>query len=282
MGSMMDATGRRQGTLIHAIGIAGAGLMVLADLLMLYAPVSRMQYDFLEVARSIPEMRVIAGDYLGLLGVSMVLVGLYGIYIVLRPAGRGRSLPPILLLAYAYVLGAVFHHAVGMTMASARQEGLGGVADIITADLVASFLQPLGVAFLIVVVVGSGWLFVTLLLTRIAYPRWMAFLSPLVLVLAFRAVILVGSPAVVGALVPAGPNLAMLLFFIASTAWLRIHPPGSEDLGSESLKRTSRRRVGLARTVRKFEVRIVRPAIFQFPVDLPLRWQVFFLYQRVT
>jgi hypothetical protein len=45
-------------------------------------------------------------------------------------------------------------------------------------------------------------------------------------VLAFRVAILVSPPAVVGALVPAGLDLAMLLFFVASAAFT--NAPASE------------------------------------------------------
>jgi hypothetical protein len=218
---VIEAVERKYGTLMDVIGIVGAGLMVLSDLLLLYVPVPRSQYDFLEIAKRMPETRVIVGDYLGLLGTPLVLVGLYRICLVLRPAGRWHSLPPVLLLGYAYLLGAVFHHAVSMIMTSARHEVPGGVGDVLTADLVTKFLVPLGIAFLTVAAVGSAWLFITLFVARTAYSRWMAFLSPLVLVLVFRAVILVAPPIVVGALVPAGPNLAMLVFFMASAAWLR-------------------------------------------------------------
>ena len=220
-GSVIESVEHKNGALLHAVGMAGTAIMVLSDLLLLYVPVPRSQYDFLEIAKRIPETRVIAGDYLGLLGTPLVLVGLYGIYLILKQAGRWHSLPPVLLLGCAYLLGAVFHHTVGMIMTGARHRMPGGAAEVLTKELVTNFLVPLGIAFLVVVVVGAAWLFVGLVSARTAYPRWMAFLSPLVLALAFRAAVLVAPPAVVGALVPAGPNLAMLVFFVASVAWLR-------------------------------------------------------------
>ena len=213
---------KKFGLVLDLAGVVGAGLMALSDLVLLFTSVERSRYDFLEIATHIPEMRVMVGDYLGLVGVPFVLVGLYRVYEGLRPAGPWLSLPPVLLLAYGYLLGAVFHHGVSMTMIVARQDSLGGAA---ASELATILLVPLGIAFGTIVVAGSTWLFVALITGRTGYPRWMAWTSPLTVVLLFRLLVLFGPPWMVGALVPAGPNLAMVVFFSVAAGHRHVNRP---------------------------------------------------------
>jgi hypothetical protein len=121
------------------------------------------------------------------------------------------ALLPVALLGYAYVLGAAFHHGVAI-LVSAVQE------DAATATpLAGRFLQPLLTVFTLSAALGAIALFLVLLTRRTAYPPWMPWVSPLVTFALFSLLRRVGPPIFAGVLVPAGHNLAMLVFFTCST-----------------------------------------------------------------
>src|SRR5882762_9971043 len=147
---------------------------------MLYTPRRSSAFRIAEIAPALSRRRVLLGDYLGIFAIPLVLVGLWHIHLRLRPAGWWFAGPPVILLA---------------------QE----------------FLRPLYLVFTSTALLGSGWLFLSLLLGRTAYPPWMAWLSPFVT----GGAALLGrrfAPApVAGVLGPAGHNLAVLVFLICST-----------------------------------------------------------------
>lgn len=177
---------------------------------MLYAPPRGARPPLQHLAVSVSRQRLILGDYLGLFALPFVLVGLLHVHAGLRSAGFWPALVPVGFLGYAYVLGAAFHHGVALAV-SAQQESL------TATPLAAQFLRPLLTVFTIVAVLGAILLFLVLLTGRAAYPPWMAWLSPLVTSGLFFALGRLGPPIFAGVLVPAGHNLAMLIFFTCST-----------------------------------------------------------------
>lgn len=197
--------------LAGVIGILATATLVVADVVMLYARPRGATPPLEHFAAAVPRRRLIWGDYLGLFALPFVLVGLLHVYVGLRPAGFWPAAVPLAFLGYAYVLGAAFHHGVAL-LVSAVQE------DSATANpLAAQFLRPLLTVFTTIAASGAILLLLVLLTGRTAYPRWMAWLSPLVTSALFFVLRRLGPPSFAGVLVPAGHNLAMLVFFTCST-----------------------------------------------------------------
>jgi hypothetical protein len=192
------------------IGILATATLVVADLVMLYAPPRGATPPLQHFAVAVSRQRLIWGDYLGLFALPFVLVGLLHVYVGLRSAGFWLAIVPVGFLGYAYVLGAAFHHGVALVV-SAQQESS------TAAPLAAQFLRPLLKIFTIIAASGATLLFLTLLTGRATYPSWMAWLSPLVTSALFFALGRLGPPIFAGVLIPAGHNLAMLMFFTCST-----------------------------------------------------------------
>ena len=203
------------------VGIGATAVLTAADLIMLYTPRRSSAFRIAEIAPALSRRRVLLGDYLGIFTIPLVLVGLWHIHLRLRPAGWWFAGPPVILLAYTYVLGAAFHHVVGVLVRSAHADAETPTVPARTSLLAQEFLRPLYLVFTSTALLGSGWLFLSLLLGRTAYPPWMAWLSPFVT----GGAALLGrrfAPApVAGVLGPAGHNLAVLVFLICSTLQLK-------------------------------------------------------------
>jgi hypothetical protein len=200
--------------LLGALGVAGLAVLIAADLLLVWTPARNL--DVFRAAEGKSDRRVVAGALLGVFAIPFVLPGIGVIYYGLAPAGPWLALPPVLLASFAYVIGAGFHAAIGPFMIAVRDrrdspESLAAMKRI---------FDVLRTALWISIFASSISLFAVILSGRTAYPRWAAALSPLPLVLTFRIVGRFGPPAIAGAVVPAGGNVATLIFLVVSIATL--------------------------------------------------------------
>ncbi len=180
------------------VGIGATAVLTAADLIMLYTPRPSTAFRVAEIAPALSRRRVLLGDYLGVFTIPLVLVGLLHIYLRLRPAGWWFAGPPVILLAYTYVLGAAFHHVVGVLVRSAHADAETPDVPARTHLLAQEFLRPL-----------------------YGYPSWMAWLSPFITAGAALLGRRFATGPVAGVLAPAGHNLAMLVFLLCSTLQLR-------------------------------------------------------------
>lgn len=197
------------------IGIASAALMVCADLVLLFAPLPASDYNVARAALTISESRIIVGDYVGLLAIPFVLVGMYHIYLGLRVAGRWYALVPVSLLSFSYVIAESFHRTVSVVVLASR-EAQPQFLELIRRH----FLLPLWLILTVSAVAGWLFLLVAIWSGRTSYPRWVVWVSPLVVSVFLQLFARVGPPAVTGALLPAGYTLATLLFLVVSTSVL--------------------------------------------------------------
>jgi uncharacterized membrane protein YkgB len=197
--------------LAGVVGVLATTIMVIADLVMLYAPPRGGTPPLQHFAVAVSRHRLVLGDYLGLFALPFVLVGLLHVYIALRPAGFWFAVTPVALLGYSYVLGAAFHHGVALLVSAAQQD------TTTAARLGAQFLRPLLMVFTVSAMLGAILLFLVLLMRRTAYPAWMAWLSPVVTVALSTLLQRLDPSRFAGVLVPAGHNLAMLVFLTCST-----------------------------------------------------------------
>jgi hypothetical protein len=212
----MDAATLERFRLFGLVGLAGSSVLLVADVLLVYAPVPAARFSIFTAAVGKSAARLVYGSLLGVLAIPLVLAGFVHIYLALRPAGAWFAAPPVVLGIFAYVVGAGFHAAIPF-YAFAIQDAR--AVDATASPLLASMARvfvPLQRALLLCVVASSASLLVALLSGRTLYPRWMAAVSPLVVVSLIRIGIRISPPAVVGVLFPAGNNLSMLVFLATS------------------------------------------------------------------
>ncbi len=206
-------TDRHVEILTGLIGLLAAILVGAGEFMLHFDPLVRygQGFDFL---KGVTEARATAGHFLGVLGAPLYVVGAGHIYLMLRPANRFWAMLAFFVMAYGCIVGGVW---IGSRATAAF------LVNTIPEDVLASAigLYELRYESLLTVVrsailVLSG-IFVWLILTgRSNYPRWMAALNPIILILASFLVFWL-APGIGKYLMPIALNVAFLILFSVST-----------------------------------------------------------------
>lgn len=199
------------------IGTLAAVALVASDLLLLYRPLPVSELDVYAVAPHISWDRVRLAYRLAVPGFPLALLGLWHVYLGLRPAGRWLSVPPLLLTGFGWVTGGIFHGVLAaylLIIRGVRATAADQAPFLLELESLLTTHQTL---FLGAVVAGTLWLFVAIVSGRSRYPRWAALVSPAVLLAALWTGARLAPPELAGALLPAGPNLSAVLFLGLST-----------------------------------------------------------------
>lgn len=175
--------------------------------------------EFAEFVAPQSQLRLLVGHYLGVLFIPLNVLGMWHIYLALAPGGRGVALIFLGAGSLLAVIGAAFHGMVGLAVTVIR------AGDPATSTHAVAYIEPFA---WMLTLVGSA-LFLLLAVSiwqgRSAFPRWMAWVSPLPGQLGLTLAAHVTPLAVSVLLVVCGFNLSVLLFFIISTIRLWHHDP---------------------------------------------------------
>ncbi len=207
------------------IGIVGALLLMVADLLLLATPVSGQ--DFFDVGNDgwsnvagMDAWRIELGLRMNML-LPLYIVGLWQVYQALRPAPIYFPLPVFLLFSYTVVAqmtvrtGYIFLGRSFGTQADMSESSYSAIIQLIN-DF-GQYVYLIEYMTITVYVFGCI-LFIAVVATLTThYPQWMALLTP-ALTMAVIDMIARLSPAPIGGyLAPVRFNLAFLLLFVTST-----------------------------------------------------------------
>jgi len=206
-------TDRRDAILTGLVGLLAATLVGAGEFMLHFDPLVRYGQGF-DFFKGVTESRATAGHFLGVLGVPLYVVGAWHIFLMLRPANRFWATLAFFVMAYGCIVGGVW---IGSRATAAF------LVNTIPEDVLASAigLYELRYESLLTVVrsailVLSG-IFVWLILTgRSNYPRWMAALNPIILILASFLVFWL-APGIGKYLMPIALNVAFLILFSVST-----------------------------------------------------------------
>lgn len=197
--------------LIAAI-VTGAG-----EFLLHFDPQARFT-DGLAFFEGISESRSNWGHFLGVAGPPLYAVGAFHIYLMLRSANARWAFILFAIMAYGCALGGVWMgsrasiSAIVNAPQYAQLENLVALYDLRYETL----LNVTRVAILLISIIYV-WLTAS---GRSAYPRWMAFFNPIVLLLGSFVVWLL-VPAVGKYMMPIALNIAFLIFFLLSLHFVR-------------------------------------------------------------
>lgn len=163
--------------------------------------------------QGISDSRSTLGHFLGVFGAPLYLVGAWHIQLMLRPANERWAKVAFFATAYGFAVGAVWIgsraslSALINTPASPDVEHLLGLYDLRYETL----LQIVRTAILLLSVIYI-WLTLS---GKSHYPKWMAALNPILLLVA-SFVVYVISADIGKYLMPIALNVAFFIFFIAS------------------------------------------------------------------
>jgi hypothetical protein len=171
---------------------------------------------------------VFLGSLIGNATIPLWLLGLWPVYVALRPAGRPLALPPVLFMAYAFSIFPGYHGSYALYAAGFQAQAA------VPAEL-ATTLQEMvdrmhahhgAVLYLIVfsAPIGSLWFAAVVLFRETLYRRWMAIVSPILVPLTQPLAEML--PAPYGAYIrPAWGTTIFTLFFLVTTLVVWNVPP---------------------------------------------------------
>jgi len=191
------------------IGLLAAILVGIGEFLLHYDNLARYT-DTFAFFGGVTRERATIGHFFGVLGAPLYVVGAYHIYLMLRPANETAARIGSLMMAYGCIVGAVW---IGSRSAAVELVAAGGISEQLALYELRyeSLLQVVRVAVLLLSVI-----FIWLCLTgRSLYPRYMAALNPvLLIILAF--ILFFTVPDIGKYIMPIALNVAFFVMFSAS------------------------------------------------------------------
>jgi hypothetical protein len=203
---------------LAVIGILGSALLFIADVTLVYTPLRAKDFNVFNAALDKSPRRLVVGSLLGVFAIPLVIAGFGSIYVKLEPAGPWLALPPVIVGATAYVIGAAFHAAIPFFVAAIQANPSPEARTSPPLSTMWPVFRVLQTALFVAVATSSVWLLVSVLSGASHYPRWAAALSPAATGLVLRIATRFSPPRVVGVLFPAANNLTMMIFLAVSLA----------------------------------------------------------------
>ena len=212
------------------VGMFAAALVGLGECFLHFDPnpdhlVDDGTYLFI---REIPRWRLTWGHFLAVLGTPFYLVGMYHLYLGLKPFGERtpgfRYLPLLVFLVacFGFMMGTVWIGSrVSIALLVQAQVAAGG-DDATLAALIQAYIDHYESLLAIIrftTLFTSIAYVVMILFNRTLYPRWMAIFSPIVL-LVLQFVLLITVPAIGIFTAPIALNVGYFIFFALSTSVL--------------------------------------------------------------
>lgn len=222
----MSATpSQRTVALAGFIGILGALLGGLGECALHYSASGYANAETYRFFVEVAPWRLSTGHFLSIFAIPLYFIGYWHLYERLKPAPQWARLTILLLGLYAFTLGDAWLgsrvYLAQLAQARAVAESAG---DTVTIKLLSTLLAQasfynenilIGVRACVLVI--SILYVVFVLRGKTSYPRWMAALNPILLVIAAFS-LYVAIPPVGGIFMPVAMNFAHVIFFTTSTA----------------------------------------------------------------
>lgn len=198
-------------------GLVAAGVTGTGEFLLHFDPQARFT-DGLAFFQGIGDQRTTIGHFLGVLGAPMYVVGAFHIYLMLKSSHAGLALTLFIVMAYGCALGGVWigsRASISAIVNAPQYADLGHLVELYDLRY-ETLLNVTRVAILVISLIYI-WLVAK---GGSAYPRWMAFANPIVLLLLSFVVYLL-APAVGKYLMPIALNVGFTIFFCLSLFFVR-------------------------------------------------------------
>jgi len=194
-------------------GLAAATLVGIGEYLLHFDEQARFTSGNYEFMSDIPVQRSTIGHFIGVLGATLYPVGCYHIYLMLRPANQRWAFGAFLIGSFGFVVGAVW---IGSRASIATLIQLPNSPEtmqlidlyILRYETLLQIIRISTLALSIIIV----WLALT---GRSHYPKWIALLNPIGLIIA-NFVLFHFVPEVGKHTMPIALNVAFFIFFAVS------------------------------------------------------------------
>ena len=210
---MIENRDRQMLILTGLAGILAAVLVGAGEFMLHYDPLVRYSEGFVFFEGATQHQATI-GHFFAVIGGPLYLLGAWHLYLMLRPANQLWAKLAFLLMAYGFMIGAVW---IG------SRANVAFLVNAMSGDALAAALELYEfryenlLTFVRVAVLGFSGIFIWLIVGgRSAYPRWMAILNPILLIIASFIVFLI-APGIGKYLMPIALNVAFFIVFSVST-----------------------------------------------------------------
>jgi len=204
-------------TMTGLIGLCGAVLVGSGEFLLHFDPLARFSEGYAFMA-DISSQQLTLGHFLAAVGIPLYFVGLWHIYLMLKEADPRLAFAGFAIASYGFVMGAIW-------MGSRASIGsLQHYPELIAGtDLVALYelrYETLLQVIRITTLVLSAIYVYLVLRGGTRYPKWMAALNPIMLIVASFLIYLI-VPAIGKYMMPIALNIAFGVFFVCSLTFGR-------------------------------------------------------------
>lgn len=204
------------------VGVFSVFVTIISDLILLGRPDTA--YSFFELGTEsmagIAQWRITTGTFIGVFMLPFQIAGLISVYHGLKSSGKLLPVLVILADAHALLMGVAFHSSYAFIASGWKLFYTAGPDNLNMSEIMQKFdfYWKLIIIIMLAELIFSSTIFVLLVMSgKTLYPKWMALLNPLCIILAMFLVIH-PIPAPVGGFVgPTVLNMATLAFFIIST-----------------------------------------------------------------
>lgn len=152
------------------------------------------------------------GHYLALLFIPLGILGVWYVSVLLGSADRRWAVSFLILGTLTFAAGAAYHISFGF-VATVLQAG-----DPVLTQQIAPFFEPFGTVVILALVATMVPLVGAILTGRTVYPRWMAALTPVPLMLGLSLLAKPFPAAVENLVIVTGINASMTLFLVLTMA----------------------------------------------------------------
>lgn len=204
------------------VGIIGAFLTYMSDMLLLGRPVSSLSFLKLgtESMADLSNWRITLGSIIGIIFLPFQITGLLTVHQGLKPASRFLRYLVLSLSAHALIMGVAFHSSYAYIGSGWKLYYNIGSDNIYAIDIVKKFnyYWTVIVTIILVEVILSSILYTFIIITKkTIYPKWMSLLSPIFILIFITPIILIIPAPIGGYIAPGFFNLGTMLFLILST-----------------------------------------------------------------
>jgi len=210
----MNIDNRKQLVISGVLGLIAAVLVGIGEFLLHFDALGRFGedggYAFMQ---GIDAERTTIGHFVGILAAPLYIIGFWHVMKMLEPANRMAARIAFAIMSYGIIIGAVWIGSRSSVSGLINFSDVSSVLSLITAYefRYENLLQITRLA-----VLGFSVIFVWLVLSgRSHYPRWVAVLNPILLILVSFAIWAV-APAVGIYLMPIALNVAFAVLFLFS------------------------------------------------------------------
>ncbi len=194
------------------VGLLGAVLTGVGEFILHFDALARFgaENEFFE---GISDQRTTIGHFVGVLGAPLYLVGCWHIKLMLQPANKIWSMTAFFVAAYGFAVGAVW---IGSRASISALVNAPTSPEIVQLIGLYDFRYETLLQIIRVTVLALSVIYIWLTLTgRSHYPKWMAALNPILLILVSFIVYAV-TPSIGKYLMPIALNVAFIVLFVAS------------------------------------------------------------------